>query len=291
MITFSQIVCRVFDKVNESWESRRAQKIFGVILVLSFLVSIGLIELNRQGFLPEGLKTVIPVKHFVAIEYAFTLLLLIEVVSLVLSLSLSVSTSIGKQFELLSLVLLRNSFKEISHFDEPIIWEQIQGSLYSIVSSAIGALIIFVILGFYYRTQRHQPITDIEKDRNSFIISKKFIALMMLFVFVFLIIYDIYAYLINGHGEKIFESFYTLLIFTDILIMLISLRYGSSYRIAFRNSGFAVSTVIIRLALIAPIFTGSILGVGGALFILGIAFAYNFYTPSFYQREKEKNRC
>ncbi|MDH5561684.1 MAG: hypothetical protein OEY59_12615 [Deltaproteobacteria bacterium] len=286
-----RFLIRVFDRIDCYWETRNSQRLMGGLLVVFFLITLVLIALKRNAILPDIIGQFVVDKYFAAISYAFTALLIFEVVSLVLSLSLSVSTSIGKQFELLSLVLLRDAFKEISHYHSPFVWDQFKDALNNIMISGIAALIMFVILGFYYRIQLHKPITQIEDDRNSFIASKKIIALVLLFCFAMLLVENLFIYFTTHHAENIFEGFYTLLIFSDILIMLMSLRYGSSYRIAFRNSGFAVATVIIRLALIAPVLYGALMGIGGTLFILAISFAYHNYTPSYYQRLKEKKQC
>jgi uncharacterized membrane protein YczE len=40
-----------------------------------------------------------------------------------------------------------------------------------------------------------------------------------------------------------------------------------------------VATVLIRLALIAPITIGAMIGVGTTLFALGISLAYNSFAP------------
>jgi hypothetical protein len=79
-------------------------------------------------------------------------------------------------------------------------------------------------------------------------------------------------------------------VFSDILIMLLSMRYSANYRFAFRNSGFAVATLLIRVALIAPPPYSAFIGVGSALLILGIRLAFNYYTPSRYQIEREDRR-
>ena len=65
-----------------------------------------------------------------------------------------------------------------------------------------------------------------------------------------------------------------------MLVVLISLRYSAQYQVSFRNSGYAVATVLIRLALIAPIAIGAVIGVGTALFALGISLAYNAFAPT-----------
>ena len=53
-----------------------------------------------------------------------------------------------------------------------------------------------------------------------------------------------------------------------VLIVLASLRYSRAYDTAFRYVGFAVATVMIRLALTAPRFIDAAIGVGTMLFAL-----------------------
>ena len=284
---FCALIVSVFDTIEHYWENERGQKVIGTILVLCFMFFIVVIYINSLGWLPSPLDKFIPTKVFSSIQIAFTLLLVFEVASLVFSLAYSVSTSIGKQFEILSLVLLRDAFKQFAHFEKPFQWDHIEPSVFIIIATVFGALAIFTILGFYYRIQRHIPITSVEKDRLSFIVAKKIIALGLLFSFAGIIIEYSINYFHHIPSTSIFNSFYILLIFSNILIMLISIHYGSSYRVAFRNSGFAVATLIICLALIAPAYYNVLLGIAGSLLILAISFAYRAYTPSLYQRKRE----
>lgn len=268
----------LFDWIELHLESKAGLKFFATLLVSFFIASIILIELNRRQFLPEPFASLFSLSHLAAIEQAFNLLLGLEVVSLILSLSHSVTKSVGKQFEILSLILLRDTFKEFAHFSEPLIWAEIASSLGSIVASAIGALLIFVVLGFFYKAQRSHPITADEKVRSHFILAKKMIALLLLFSFAGICLVDLWGYFAFGHPENAFSSFYTLLVFSDVLVVLISLRYSTQYQVSFRNSGYAVATVLIRLALIAPTILGAVIGVGTTMFALGISLAYNAFA-------------
>lgn len=269
-----------FDLFEERWESPEGQKFMATFLVFFFLLAVAVIELNRRALLPPPFDHIFSRTHLAAIEQAFNLLLALEVVSLILSLVHSVSRSVGKQFEILSLILLRGTFKKISHLGEPLVWAQVEAEIVPIVASAVGALLIFVILGFFYRLQKRHPLKVKQAgDKNKFILAKKIIALTLLVSFFAMGVYDVWSYFVFDHPENIFEMFYTLLIFSDVLIVLISLRYSSQYLVAFRNSGFAVATVLIRLALLAPTTIGAALGVGTALFALGITIAYNTFVP------------
>lgn len=269
----------LFDWVELHLESKQGMKFFATLLVSFFVAAIVLIELNRRQLVPEPFASHFSLSHLSAIEQAFNLLLALEVISLILSLSHSVTKSVGKQFEILSLILLRDTFKEFSHFSEPLVWVEIAPALSSIVASAIGALLIFVVLGFFYKVQQSHPISKDEKVRSHFILAKKLIALLLLISFVGICVVDLWGYFALGLPENAFASFYTVLIFSDVLIVLISLRYSSHYLVSFRNSGYAVATVLIRLALIAPITISAAIGVGTTLFALGITLAYNAFVP------------
>lgn len=236
-----------------------------------------LIELSRQGLLPSPFGEIIPRNHFAAVDLAFRFLLLVEVVSLVFVLADSVARSVGKQFELLSLILVRKAFLKFSALEEPIVWAEASDVLLRMVSDAGGALLVFVVVGFYYRVQRHQRITADEEEQDSFVQAKKVVALVLLFAFAALGVHSLQRQM-AGQPYSFFEVFYLLLIFSDVLIVLIAFRYSTSFRVLFRNSGFAISTVLIRLALTAPPYLDAAIGVGAALFALGISIAYHRFA-------------
>lgn len=70
-----------------------------------------------------------------------------------------------------------------------------------------------------------------------------------------------------------FPVFYTLLIFTDILVVLISQCFRPSFNAVFRNSGYALSTLFIRLALAAPPMYDVALGIVAAVFSIALTLA------------------
>ncbi len=268
-----------FDRLQKVWEGSLSRAVIGYLLVFSFVLSLLVIELNRIGLLPRPLSSLIPTNHFYSISLVFSLLLIIEVISLVFSLVHSVANSVGKQMEILSLILLRQSFKEFIYFSEPIHWEGLNEPVYHILSDAVGGLLIFIVLGFYYRLQHHVSIARDEEDKRRFITAKKLVALLLLGTFTLVGILALYESLAGSYRIEFFPVFYTILIFSDILIVLISMRYSARYCILFRNSGFALTTVVIRLALTAPAYVNVVLGLAAALFALSLTMAYNTFVP------------
>jgi hypothetical protein len=69
--------------------------------------------------------------------------------------------------------------------------------------------------------------------------------------------------------------FYTLLIFTDVFILLFSLRYTTKYLNLFRYSSFALATIFLRLTLSAPAYFNVGMAVIAGLMVLGVTSIYN----------------
>ena len=273
----------VFDRFEEWWEGPQARRIVAVALVGGFLGSLVGIQLGRMGWVPAPVAESMSTNHFKAIDVAFTLFLFVELIGLVVGLATSVADTAGKQFEVFSLILLRRSFKELVKFEEePIQWGVEEGleAVQFLVVDATAALLIFLTLGLFYTLQRHDSITQTQREEYYFVGQKKLISNVLLLVLFGMGGYAVFGGVLGGESIPFFNAFYTILIFSDILIVLISLRYSATYHVVFRNSGFAAATVMIRLALSGPRYLGAALGVGAALFNLGVAAAYRYVAPA-----------
>ncbi len=272
------LICRIMDSFEKVIESHSMISKIGTFLVMAFLFGLLSVELNKLGWFPYYISELIPEKHLVIIAQTFNLILCFEVISLVLSFVHSVTISMGKQIEILSLVLLRDVFKEFSNFNEPIDWIQAKPFILPMASGALGATALFVILGYYYRIHQSRPITTDADEALTFIKIKKNLAFLLLLSFILILAFEALQFIKYGKPNKAFETFYTVLIFSDILIILFSMRYNMNYLVTFRNSGFAAATVFMRLALLAPPVYNSLIGVGSALFVLGISMYYSSCT-------------
>jgi hypothetical protein len=267
----------LFDRLHQFWENPKSQKFVGVLLIAVFLVGLTCIELKRQGFLPSFLAAYFPENHFYAINLAFSMLLVLEVMSLIFVLSSSVTRSIGKQFEILSLILLRHSFQELSHMHEPIDIIADWVPALHILTSSTAALLIFVFLGIYYRIRRYQRYLSDPVEKMHYIMTKKILALGLLAIFIAVGAYNTSEFLFKGIKHDFFETFYTILIFADILLVLIAQRFMPSFHAVFRNSGYVIATLFIRMALAAPPYYDAVIGLVAAAFALGVTYATNIF--------------
>jgi len=273
----------IFDPLHYHWEHERMHRKISVMLVLLFLGSLLTIEMKRQGLLPASIAGMIPQNHFFAIQAAFTVVLILEIISLIFTIPCSFSKSVGKQFEILSLILLRNAFKELSYLPEPITFLGHEDAMLRIVSDGFGALLVFGLLGYYYKVQeqlQHQDLKGKPVDLFSFVSAKKGIALIILGIFLYMGGKTIFRWMQGIPQNDFFHDFYTLLIITDILLVLIAQCFQPSFFAVFRNSGYALSTLIIRLALAAPAYFNVLLGVTAAIFAIAMTIVTTrLFTP------------
>jgi len=261
-----------FDWLDHHWESPRSTRWISNLIVVFF--SLGLVVPLLQFF---GISSPFPtLSPFFAVEIAFTILLVFEIFGLIFLLPKSVADSIGKQFEIISLLLLRDAFKEFGHYMGDLTWEpELLVELLPMVADGFGAVLIFGMTGLFYRTQKHQKITQNNEEQAEFIAIKKVISMYLALIFILIVLLDVSTALTTGLVSFSIQSFYTLLIFTDLFILIFSLRYSSKYFNLFRYSSFALATLFLRLTISAPAYYNVLLAVIAGALVLGVTYIYN----------------
>ncbi len=276
----------LFDPLHYYWEHEKVHRKISLGLVIFFLVSLVLIELKRNQLLPASIAVFLPGNHFHAVSLAFTVVLILEVISLIFTIPCSFSRSVGKQFEILSLILMRNAFKALADIPEPITYSGNEETIKHILADGFGALLIFGLLGVYYITQPKSSEEAMKPtDIYSFVAAKKGISLILIGVFAYMGLVSFWTKLHGIHGGDFLYDFYTLLILTDILIVLLSQCYQPSFYAVFRNSGFALATLIVRIALAAPPYYNVLLGVAAACFSILLTLVSSKLFQQKYKRQ------
>ena len=258
------------------WQGKKIAKIQSIILIAIFICSMGVALINHFSLF--AFSGVFARLHFLqSIEISFTVLLFFEMISLVFVIPQSIANSIGKQIEILSLVLLRSSFKEFSHFDFHLpVQNQLQ-PVFKMISDGVGSSIVFLLLSVYYHLQQHRPVTA-PKDKLQFIILKQYIALIVFISLIFLAINDVYNFINSGVLVHSIDQFYMILIFADLLFMLVAFKYTLHYPDVFRYAGFVLVTVFIRLSLLAPVYYNALLAIFAVFFAIAVAHAHNIFS-------------
>jgi hypothetical protein len=195
----------------------------------------------------------------------------------------SFTTAVGKQYEIISLIVIRKIFKDIPLVDLNADWiENINNQ--QLVFDLVGVLIIFFLIYLFKKTKENLPIKSVSEKLDRFIASKKLVSIVLLPVLLTVSIIS-FANWINGvfindlFDQNInylfFNEFFTVLILADVFILLLSFQYTERYSQLIRNTGFIISTILLRLSFAATGLTSILLIISGIVFGLIILLIYN----------------
>ena len=274
--------------------SDRNVKIFERLIIIlalaGFLIHLGLIFAeNYLGFDIFISKTNLTSNPISALYTPFTFILIYEAFLLIYYLPRSFTTSVAKEFEIISLVIIRKIFKDIPELNldsDSIINE---GNLL-ILYDLLGIIAIFYLIYLFKKTWHNTPKRKSNKKLESFINYKKLISISLvpiLFVLCFTNFYDwfvdVFVYKqFNGDLNGVFFiDFFTVLILVDVLILLISFQYTERYSQLMRNTGFIISTILLRLSFSVSGLFSIILLVLGVAFGLVILKIYKLAEESY----------
>ncbi|MGB2398364.1 MAG: hypothetical protein ACPH63_06610 [Flavobacteriaceae bacterium] len=255
-----------------------------ILAGLGFLIHLALIGLKSQGIalfsplFPELLNDPIS-----AIYTPFSLILIYEVYLLLFYLPRSFTSCVSKQFEIISLIVIRKIFKDIPQMDLIDNWILSDHNI-ELAVDLLGFLFLFFLIYLFNKNKQRLPKKP-EEDPTllRFISSKKIVSVSLFFVLSLMSIStfvkwvgDVISRQTIGELDSLFfNQFFTLLILADVVILLISFRYTEEYSKLIRNTGFIIATILIRLSFAAEGFLSMILILTGVSFALLILKIYN----------------
>ena len=256
-----------------------------LLAILGFFVHVGIWALYSSDRISvTGEASELLSSPLSALYTPFSILLVYEVYQLIRTIPDSFSSSVGKQYEIATLLVVRDILKRLSEVESSDGWE---------VSSDVGFLLIecTAFLALFYTSLTYYRISvntvkeeEMRRDIVLFIEAKRGIANTMLLVFLVVAAFSFstWAGSVQEGGGSVsraifFLDFFTFLILADILILLISYWFYTDFRNLARNTGFVLSTVIIRVAISSEGVSSMILFTLSGL--LGVAIL-RMFTPN-----------
>ena len=216
-----------------------------------------------------------------ALYTPFSFILIYEVFLLIYYLPRSFTTSIRKEYEIISLIMIRKVFEDIPNLNTEtgIFNTESLNLLYNL----LGILIIYYLIFLFKKTIRIIPKRKDTKDLSKFIAYKKALSIILVPVLILLCFSNLISwsqtlfineYFTQNVNSIFFVDFFTILILVDVFILLISFRYTERYAQIIRNTGFIISTILLRLSFGVKDLSSIILLTGGVVFGLIILKIY-----------------
>ena len=274
----------VFGKVFSDRNLRIFEKLILFLATGGFIIHLLLILLNNKGYVDlYFFNDSLFVNPISAIYTPFSFILIYEAFLLIYYLPRSFTTSIAKQFEIMSLILIRKIFKDIPEVNLSDNWILNENNL-QLIYDLTGVLIVFYLIYLFKKLKDNLPQLPVHTNLERFLGYKKLISLLLIPTLILLCIFsflDWYGAVFNG-GENspnidylFFVEFFGILILVDVFILLISFQYTERYSQLVRNTGFIISTILLRLSFNAVGLTSVILLISGIVFGLIILYIYN----------------
>jgi len=293
MSNYKNILPFLFQKLLSDKTRTTTEKIILNIALLSFFVHLLMIYLLKFDVIEFNSDTELLNNPISAIYTPFSFILIYEVYLLIYYLPKSFTTYITKQYEIITLIIIRKLFKDLSSLELSSNWFEIKGDLqftYDLIASLL--LFFFIYLFQKQGKKKVKHLVNLKPDIEKFVKKKRLIAVILVPLFLFMAL-DTLLKWSNGMSitnnefpslESInnlfFDQFFTVLILVDVVLLLISFFYTDQFHKIIRNSGFIISTILIRISFGVSGLTNTILILVAVLFGLAILSIHNKYEKN-----------
>lgn len=277
---FNRLFAIVFDKKVQ----KKLEDLILFFAGVGFIFHLALIFFKTKGLVffsplyPELLNDPIS-----AIYTPFSLILIYEIYLLLFYLPRSFTYCVSKQFEIISLIVIRKIFKDIPQMKLNGEW-YFDSHNHELLVDLIGFLLLFLLIYLFSKSKQRLPKRPVEDPKLlRFISSKKIVSVSLFFILGAMSFSTFGQWLLTVINEQrvsaidnlFFNQFFTLLILADVVILLISFRYTEEYSKLIRNTGFIIATILIRLSFGAEGMLNILLILTGVSFALLILQIYN----------------
>ena len=277
---------KLIDKCHKLLFSEKNLKLFETAIlflaVIGFIAHLLLIYVNINYELDYLSKLDNLFTNPISALYTpFSFILIYEVFLLIYYLPRSFTTSIRKEYEIISLIMIRKVFEDIPNLNTEtgIFNTESLNLLYNL----LGILIIYYLIFLFKKTIKIIPKRKDTKDLSKFIAYKKALSIVLVPILIILCFSNLISwsqklfineYFTQNINSIFFVDFFTILILVDVFILLISFGYTERYAQIIRNTGFIISTILLRLSFGVRDLSSVILLISGVVFGLIILKIY-----------------
>jgi hypothetical protein len=284
----------LYDKLLSDRTKEKGEKAILVIAIISFLIHLLLIYFVSFGVISADSGSKLLSNPIAAIYTPFSFILVYEVYLLIYYLPKSITTYIGKQYEIIALIIIRRLFKDLSGLQFSTDWFRNNDDL-QFTYDLIASVLLFYLLFLFYAQSRKRYIKK-QEDKSAllniekFILFKKVISVCLVPILVAVGIYSFLSWIsgtffpsnhtivsFKNINNIFFDQFFTVLIIVDVVLLLLSFFHTDEFHKVIRNSGFIISTILIRLSFSVSGLTNTVLIVAAISFGLIILVIHNKY--------------
>jgi hypothetical protein len=290
MTKITEIVTSIFEKLLSDSTREKIEKIILKVAIISFFIHLGIIYLIKFNFIDFPSNSELLGNPISAVYTPFSFILIYEVYLLIYYLPKSFTTYITKQYEIITLIIIRKLFKDLADLELSSDWFEIKGDLQFTYDILASLILFYLIYQFQKQGKRKLQLqTVIKPTIEKFVNTKKLIAIILLPIFFIMALYTLVNWTagislssneipsFESINNLFFDQFFMVLILVDVVLLLFSFFYTDKFHKIIRNSGFIISTILIRMSFGVSGLISTILIVVAVLFGLAIITIHNKY--------------
>lgn len=283
---------KTHEKLLSSKTKESSEQAILWIALASFIIHllvIGLLHFNIISIIePSNL-----LKNPIAAIYTpFSFILVYEVYLLIYYLPKSTTTYISKQYEIIALIIIRRLFKDLSDLSLTSNWFNVKNDLqftYDLIASVLLFYLIYLFQNQRIKVYRlEDKSSQYTASISKFINAKKRIATALVPILLVIAIYSFLSWSLSvfqitdtnklsfkNINNIFFEQFFNILIIADVILLIFSFFHTDEFHKVIRNSGFIISTILIRLSFSVTGITNTVLIISAVLFGLLMLVIHN----------------
>ena len=327
MSSLGKIREKLFHRLLSKKVQEQGENVIIGIAIVSFLLHLAIVFLVDYNWIQLSNPPKLLTNPIAAIYTPFSFILIYEVYLLIYYLPQSTTSYIGKQYEIITLIVIRRIFKDLANIDLTQVWFEDKYDL-QFTYDIIATLLLFFLIFIFYRlnaqriksnikgeelSQRIKRFINLKKSMSILLvpallklykanISKagtKSMSILLVPALLILALYSLSTWLYESYtsltnmvtqmsnvNQVFFDDFFTILILVDVLILLFSFFHTHQFSKVIRNSGFVISTILMKLSFSTDGLLSTVLIVVAVAFGVIILWIHNLY-PSL---EKNKVR-
>lgn len=249
-----KLFLRIFSEGNKNV----IERITINVSVAGFIIHLLLILGKNYDLFHSPMDNLLLADPISAIYTPFSIILIYEIYLLVHYLPRSFTTSVSKQFEIISLIIIRRIFGDIPHIELASSWFSNAENL-QLIYDLVGILVLFFLIYLFNKSRSKIIPSKLTTNLKRFVNSKRAVSLILLPVLIITSSYTLYSWIQTQFFSAsvitsfelnaiFYNEFFTILILADVFILLLSFQYTERYSQLIRNTGFVICTILIRLS-------------------------------------------
>jgi hypothetical protein len=277
----------VFTEANKA----RLRQFVIRLSIAGFLIHLALICWVRSAVPAPQWIAGVGTNYLTAISTPFNFILFYEVLTLIAALPESTTRSIANQFEIVSLIYIRDVFRDIAKMGNMVSAHRVTlETLPMFLDMGAGFLMYLLVAVFQNVAQRRRQTPSATPERARFTAQKKVIAAGLTALLLCMAAYNLAlffaavwhrmlsTYTAMAPATTFYDDLFTVMIFTDVLILILSLVVSAQYENVFRNAAFVVSIIMIRFSLTEGYPYGAPLALMAMVFGILTLMVFNYHV-------------